>query len=256
MTCASRAALGAGLAIGLQRAIDTLRPGGDGVWTRLNHRGDPVSLASGPALAIAGAAALRLPLPAAMVAGLGAGLVGAYDDAADAAGGLHAKGLRGHLAALRSGRVTSGAVKVVGLAAVGGATARLLGRRTPVDLMLGTALIAGSANLLNLLDLRPGRALKVGVVAALAQGQPGLVAATGALLPDDLAERTMLGDTGANALGALLGAAALHRHSRRTAWWGLVGIVGLTGLSEVTSYTRIIEASPPLRWADQLGRLR
>ena len=253
MSSASRAALGAALAIAVQRTLDRQRPGGDEVWTRRNHRGETVSLASGPALALAGAVAMKLPVPAALVAGVGAGLIGAYDDAA---GGPHAKGLRGHLAALRTGQVTSGAVKVLGLTAVGGAATALLGRRSPTDLMLGAAVVAGSANLFNLLDLRPGRALKVGLAASLAQGQLGLTATTAALLPADLGERTMLGDAGANALGALLGVAALQRHSRRTAWWGFLGIVGLTGLSEVSSYTRIIEATPPLNWVDQLGRRR
>jgi len=252
---ATRAALGAGLAVALQQILDRRRPGGSAFWTRSNHRGSTVSLASGPALAVAGALSMRLPAPAAMVAGLGAGLIGGYDDAA---GGPHAKGLRGHLAALRGGEVTSGSVKVVGLTAVGCATTALLSpaRRTPLDLVLGTAVIAGSANLFNLLDLRPGRALKVGLVAALAQGQPGLAAVAGALLPDDLSEQTMLGDAGANALGALLGAAALHRRSRRTAWLGLAGIVGLTGLSEACSFSQLIERTPPLQWADQLGRHR
>ncbi len=194
---------------------------------------------------------MRLPAPAALVAGLGAGLIGGYDDAA---GGPHAKGLRGHLAALQAGKVTSGSVKVVGLSGVGCLATALLGRRTPTDLVLGTAVIAGSANLLNLLDLRPGRALKVGLLASVAQGQPGLAAVTVALLPDDLAERTMLGDAGANALGALLGAAALHRRTRGTALVGLAAIVGLTGLSEACSFSRIIELTPPLQWADQLGR--
>ncbi len=78
--------------------------------------------------------------------------------------------------------------------------------------MLTAGLVAGTANLLNLLDLRPGRAAKAGVLAAAATLRGpggGLVAgplgATLAVLPDDLGERVMLGDAGANALGALLG---------------------------------------------------
>ncbi|GGP99333.1 hypothetical protein GCM10010266_23140 [Streptomyces griseomycini] len=74
--------------------------------------------------------------------------------------------------------------------------------------------IAGAAHCVNLVDVRPGRA----AAAVLALGAPGLVrrdpgaagtAAAAAVLPDDLGERAMLGDTGAHALGAALGAAVV-----------------------------------------------
>src|SRR5207237_1377017 len=77
-------------------------------------------------------------------------------------------------------------------------------------------LIALAANLANQLDRRPGRVTKVGlvvfVVLALTVSQPDrlegvavVVGATAALLVDDLRERLMLGDVGANVLGACLG---------------------------------------------------
>ena len=80
-----------------------------------------------------------------------------------------AKGFRGHLAALRAGRVTSGPVKVLGhrrrrARRLRAAASGTRGRRR---LLVGGAVVAGAANLLNLLDLRPGRALKAGGAAAL-----------------------------------------------------------------------------------------
>jgi UDP-GlcNAc:undecaprenyl-phosphate GlcNAc-1-phosphate transferase len=245
--------LGAAAARVLQAALIARPPGGTARWTRSNHRGRPLTLLSGPALALAACASADLPRAAAAVAGVGAAAAGVYDDAAGSRH-PHAKGLRGHAAALRSGQLTGGAVKVATIGATGLLATRLLGPQRPLDLLLGGAVVAGSANLVNLLDLRPGRALKAGGVAALALRQPGPAAAAAALLPDDLRERTMLGDAGANALGAVLGLALLHRHPRRRGR-ALAVLVALTGTSEVVSYSRVIDAVPPLRWVDQAGRL-
>ena len=246
----SRLVRGAVLAVGVEHLLRGLPGLARSRWQRTNHRGAPVSLLSGPSLALALAATSgSAPLA---VAALGAAAVGAYDDAT----GSTDKGLRGHLGALRQGRVTSGAAKVAGLALVGAVSSLLRpGRRTGRDVLVDAGLVAGTANLLNLLDLRPGRALKAGLVAAAALGQPGAVGAAAGLLPADLGERSMLGDAGANALGALLGAALagrVERPSRRTAVLGV--LVALTAASEVVSYSAVIDATPPLRWVDRWGR--
>jgi hypothetical protein len=64
----------------------------------------------------------------------------------------------------------------------------------------------------------------------------------------------MLGDAGANALGALLGAAAARSLPRRARLALLAGIAALTVASEKVSFTKVIAASPPLNWLDMLGR--
>lgn len=252
MRAVAGAFAGAVVARGAQAALAARPPGGAERWTRSNHRGAPVSLLSGPALAVAVGAVADLPRTAALVAAVGAGAVGAYDDASGPKH-PHAKGFRGHAAALRQGRVTGGAVKVLGIGATGLLAGRLLGRASATDLLVRGAVVAGSANLVNLLDLRPGRALKAGAAAAVALGQPGPAAAAIALLPEDLGERTMLGDAGANALGAVLGLALLQRHPSH-ARVALAGLVGMTAASELVSYSRVIDAVPPLRWVDRLGR--
>ena len=126
-------------------------------------------------------------------------------------------------------------------------------------MVINAGLVAGGANLLNLFDLRPGRAIKVAVASAAligACGQDSVAAPAAAglaLLPEDLGERAMLGDAGANALGAMLGAAAagLSRTGRITL---LGAIVGITAASEKVSFTKVIERTPALRWLDMLGR--
>jgi UDP-N-acetylmuramyl pentapeptide phosphotransferase/UDP-N-acetylglucosamine-1-phosphate transferase len=243
---------GAAAAEGLARLLTARPPGGAARWERTNFRGRSVSLLSGPALGLSAGAASTAPGPA-LVAGVGAVVVGAYDDAIGRYDGV--KGVRGHLGALRSGRLTAGGVKLAGLPLVGLVAAAVAGPRRRRHVLLGGAVVAGAANAMNLLDLRPGRALKVGIVASWAVGEPGVAGACAALLPGDLRERTMLGDAGANALGAVLGVAAISRlRSSYSRGAVLLGLAWLTAASERVSFSEVIERTPALRRLDQLGR--
>jgi hypothetical protein len=190
-----------------------------------------------------------------VLGGAGAAAFGAYDDLA---GSGDRRGFRGHIGALRHGEVTTGAVKLGGIGATGLASAVLAGG-SPADVVINAGLVAGGANLLNLFDLRPGRAIKVAAASGAllgAVGQESVAAPLGAalaLLPEDLGERAMLGDAGANALGAMLGASAagLSRPARIAL---LAGIAGLTAASEKISFTKVIARTPALNWLDMLGR--
>jgi UDP-N-acetylmuramyl pentapeptide phosphotransferase/UDP-N-acetylglucosamine-1-phosphate transferase len=185
------------------------------------------------------------------------GAVGLYDDLE---GSSSDKGLRGHLSALSRGEVTSGSVKIGVIGATGLVGAALVSDNL-VDTLIGGAAIAGHANVMNLLDLRPGRAIKAGFLQApLALGGPaGPVAGAGlgaaaALLGDDLAERSMLGDAGANALGSVLGLAMVAREGRAARLVHLAAVTGLTLASEKVSFTKVIAKTPVLRELDELGR--
>ncbi|MGY1634335.1 hypothetical protein ACI784_21765 [Geodermatophilus sp. SYSU D01186] len=253
-------------------AAVTARPAG-APWRRTNYAGRPVTLLGGPALAVAATATAAAGAPAgtraaALLAGTASGLVGAYDDLAGARPEqARDKGLAGHLAALRAGRVSAGAVKVAGIGAAAAASALLTRRgRGPValaDAVLTTGLVAGTANLVNLLDLRPGRAAKAASLAAaagLGGRAGGLVAgplgAALAVLPADLGERVMLGDCGANSVGALLGLRLAAIPGRPARAGLLAAVVALTLASEKVSFTEVIEATPGLRELDRLGRRR
>lgn len=256
-------------------ALDWQPPGGPARWTRRNHAGEPVSLLEGPAVtagallgALTAATSVRDGVGAA-VAVLGAGGFGLVDDLREDRAD-QAKGLRGHLGALARGRVTTGGLKVLGIGASGLLASALLPRRGPragrtVDVLVDGALIAGTANLVNLLDLRPGRALKaVAAVggAVVLVGGPGSVPAAAVLgaavaaSEQDLAETDMLGDCGANALGAALGTAVARSAPRpvRVAWLLLVG--ALTVASERISFTAVIDRTPALAAVDGWGRRR
>jgi UDP-GlcNAc:undecaprenyl-phosphate GlcNAc-1-phosphate transferase len=257
------AAVGGFAAAGAARyAYSVLRrtpPGGEKLWARTNHRGEPVTLLEGPAVAAGAMVAALGAHPAIAVAGAGAAALGAYDDLA---GSGDRRGFRGHMGALMHGEVTTGAVKLGGIGATGLASACLVGG-SPVDVVVNAGLIAGGANLLNLFDLRPGRAIKVAVISggllavsspAAAESAAPAVGAALALLPEDLGERAMLGDSGANALGAMLGAAAAVSLPRPARLVVLAGIAGLTAASEKVSFTKVIARTPALNWLDMLGR--
>lgn len=177
------------------------------------------------------------------------------------------RGFRGHLKALASGRLTTGAMKLFGGAIVAVVLVATPGEVSGRRLLADAALVALAANLGNLLDRAPGRTIKVALLAYLplavvAGGSatgvtmaPVLGAAAG-LLPADLGERLMLGDTGANLLGAVLGLAVVLETSRPTRTVVLVVLVLLNLASERVSFSKVIDATPGLRHLDRLGRAK
>ena len=290
-------------------------------WERTNFHGVTVSLRGG--VAMAGASVASAAVASALsdqpraalggvVASLGGGLAGYIDDVDQGAhdGGKVAKGLKGHLGALAHGQVTTGVIKIAGIGASALAASALVGSKATsvggkvADLALNTVLIAGAANLANLLDLRPGRALKATVLvaaplsyfscaaaktpasgasvtsatASVASGASGAASATPAApasvsavsaqrllasglnaaaitaLVEDLQETTMLGDTGANAAGALLGTSLAANDSWKLRLGTTLGVVGLILASEKVSFSKVIAANPALNWLDQLWR--
>lgn len=262
-------------------------------WERTNFHGATVSLRGGVAMAGASVASAavasvlsdqpRAALGGA-VAALGGAVAGYIDDVDQGAhdGGKVAKGLKGHLGALAHGQVTTGVIKIAGIGASALAASALVGSKATsmggkvADLALNTVLIAGAANLANLLDLRPGRALKATVLVAAplsyfscAAAKPeasasaasaqrllasGLNAAAITALVEDLQETTMLGDTGANAAGALLGTSLAANDSWKLRLGTALGVVGLILASEKVSFSKVIAANPALNWLDQLWR--
>ena len=153
---------------------------------------------------------------------------------------------RGFQAHLRRGAST-GVLKLVGIPAYA-----LLRTRS----VAGALLVGLAANGLNQLDTRPGRALKAFAfgVLLLRGAPPRAVGAAVLLAPYDLREMAMLGDSGSNALGAVLGFRSVERLSRRQRWSAVAALAGLTLLGERRSLGALIERTPLLRKLDRLGR--
>jgi UDP-GlcNAc:undecaprenyl-phosphate GlcNAc-1-phosphate transferase len=237
-----------------------------------NHRGVPVPAVLGLAAFVGGGAAFAggalwatedgggMPTVWAVMGGLGLVLgAGLVDDLRGAGG---PRGLRGHALAVGAGRPSTGLLKAVAAVAAGALIVLVHDRGLATDL-LGVVCIAGCANLWNALDVRPGRSLKAFLVAAtvllgfdvdvLALAFGG--AAVAALWPD-LRERAMLGDAGAFVLGL---AAGSDLYIRLPGWGVAVAAVlaiALNLLAETVTLSRIIRGVAPLRWFDDLGRIR
>lgn len=182
----------------------------------------------------------------------------------DRRGDEHERGFTGHLRAAARGRLTGGMVKVAGVGLAGVAAGALL--QVGWFTIECAALVALAANLVNLMDRAPGRAGKVALLGALplvlfgpaawTTAAAGLLGALVVCLVADLAEKGMLGDAGANPLGAVLGlgiAVSLDRPGRLVAL-GL--LLALNLASELWSFSRGIERVGWLRALDRLGRVR
>ena len=269
-------------------AVLGLAGGGAGWWllrdtfakplfSRTNVRGASVPVAVGvllPIVLVAAASLLvlgdsaawfevpRAPLLTTVLAATGFGLLGLLDDLAGDGG---SRGFGGHLRALADRHLTTGAVKLFGGGAVAVLVASTVSDERPARLLADAALIALSANLANLLDRAPGRvgkaglvaAVPIGLVAGLDERLVGPVVVLGAmvaLLGPDLREQLMLGDTGANVVGATLGLAVVMTAAASTRSIVLAVVLALNLLSERVSFSRVIDRTPPLRALDRLGR--
>ena len=247
---------------------------------RQNYRGAQVPFPAGLAIVVAALLAL-VPLALADEIGgldifrpgtdravtyvLGVALLGLLDDMMGSRGGPSApRGWRGHGRALLHGRLSTGAVKAGG--SLGLALWTLHGAGYPTgEYLLAVALLVLATNLFNLLDLGPGRSLKALVLlgAGLTLGSfdldplwtlglfagPMLV-----LLPLDLRERGMLGDTGSNAVGAVAGLWLILTLSTEGQAIALAAVLAATIYGEFRSISAFVERTPGLRSLDSFGR--
>ncbi|MFD0373153.1 hypothetical protein [Streptomyces sp. NPDC059071] len=225
-------------------------PGNPASWQRTNHAGRTVHTQAGAAVAF-GTALAALPAAPAVLATAAGAVCGRHDDLR----GDERRGFRAHLTALRDGEVTSGAVKLLGIGAAGLAAGALL-RERPLDKVLAGVVVAGTAHLVNLVDVRPGRAglLVLGLGAPwLLRGSLAAVpmGAAAAVLADDLAERTMLGDMGAHALGAALGTAVAAAGGRFALAVHAAGLVAAAAYGERVS--ELARASLPAHALTRVG---
>ena len=255
------------------------------VFTRRNFRGRELPTAAGvvlPIVVLAATAVVEFSIAAGaepdeglvagmrltLVGALGFGLLGLLDDLAV---GEESGGFMAHLRRLVQGRLTTGTVKLFGGTAVAVVVVALAYATSASPpgwgrLLADGALVALAANLGNLFDRRPGRAIKVALVAfgalvvtvgadAELAGVALVAGAAAGLFVPDLRERLMLGDTGSNVLGAALGLGVVITSSTAVRTGVLIALAVLNLASERVSFSRVIDRVPPLRAFDRFGRL-
>jgi UDP-GlcNAc:undecaprenyl-phosphate GlcNAc-1-phosphate transferase len=255
-------------------------------FVRSNYAGREVPVPSGLLLPLAAFLALGVAAPldrlvdedilgglglaGAMIYVIGVCLLGVIDDLLGTPaiegdlGRKDPRGLRGHAKATLSGGFSTGAVKAIGSL---GLAAFAVGLIIPGDweYLLAIALVVLTTNLFNLLDLRPGRALKVFTVLVIGLSIGGMtldplwtmgvfVGSLPVLAYYDLSEQGMLGDTGSNAIGAIAGIWMVLVLDTTGQLIALAIVFLITLYGEFRSISELIDRTPVLRFIDQLGR--
>jgi UDP-GlcNAc:undecaprenyl-phosphate GlcNAc-1-phosphate transferase len=261
--------------------------------TQKNYRGTPVAFPAGIAIVVAAMLALaplsllqelagwdvfRPGVETAVMYVVGVALLGLLDDLIGS-GVLVPRlrdadvppppplprGWRGHAKAIAGGRLSTGALKAAGSLGLALFVLRDSGRTKP-EYLLAVALVVLTTNLFNLLDLRPGRSAKalllLGGALTIASTDVNPLWALGlfvgpivALVPLDLRERAMLGDTGSNAIGAVAGLWLVLTLSTTAQAIALAVVLLVTVYGEFRSISALIERTPGLRHLDSLGRI-
>jgi UDP-GlcNAc:undecaprenyl-phosphate GlcNAc-1-phosphate transferase len=176
------------------------------------------------------------------------------------------RGWRGHAREILGGGFSTGAAKAAG--SLGLALFALSGQhRGTGEYLLGVGVLVLATNVFNLLDLRPGRSAKALILLGAALSL-GAWDATGlwtvglflgpilVLLPFDLRERGMLGDTGSNAIGAVAGLWLVATLSTTGQAIALAVMLLVNVYGEFRSISALIERTPGLRQLDSLGRIQ
>lgn len=210
----------------------------------------------------------------------------------DAFGTSADRGFRGHLSALFRGRLTTGGLKLLSISFASFIAGLIIAQisfgsgSSGLALLLAVpsgAAIALTSNLVNLTDLRPGRALKtyslLGILGVLSTAFllgdvvfEGGASSSGRAVLDavsllmfvygpvlavwryDLTGQGMLGDAGANAMGAVAGLLIVVG----LPFWAMIAylvlVLVLNLASEKISFSRLIEGNRILRRFDAVGR--
>lgn len=188
------------------------------------------------------------------------GLIGLLDDLI---GDKTIKGLKGHIKSLFQGRLTTGGIK----AFLGLFIALIVSSYISyglVDFLVNGLIIGLFTNLINLFDLRPGRAVKTFIFISIillilkfANNNYIILSIYGILIPYvslELKSKVMMGDTGANVLGYALGVYYTSNFELLSRIIILIILILLHLFAERLSFSKIIDNNKILKYIDNIGR--
>lgn len=181
----------------------------------------------------------------------------------DIIGNRDVSGLKGHFKSLLNGKLTTGGFKALFGGFIGLVISIAISKNI-YDIVINTLIIALSTNLINLLDLRPGRAIKgyllISIVLLFTLGEytrnllllifPNVIA----YFNQDLKAKAMMGDTGSNVLGISIGILFVMGYPLKVRLIWLAFLIFIHILTEKYSLTKIIENNKFLNFIDKLGR--
>ena len=181
----------------------------------------------------------------------------------DIIGNRDVSGLKGHFKSLLNGKLTTGGFKALFGGFIGLVISIAISKNI-YDIVINTLIIALSTNLMNLLDLRPGRAIKgylvISIVLLFTLGEytrnllllifPNVIA----YFNQDLKAKAMMGVTGSNVLGISIGILFVMGYPLKVRLIWLAFLIFIHILTEKYSLTKIIENNKFLNFIDKLGR--
>lgn len=187
-------------------------------------------------------------------------LVGFFDDTL---GDKDSQGFKGHIKELFKANITTGVIKLIGIPLIIACGLAVTSQENGiVHFLLDVVTVALFVNTFNLFDLSPGRTSKIALVVMLtivmigtfANGYYALFGMILACCIFDTKEKFMLGDTGSNVIGLIVGLGVVSISNLLSTVIICLGLFGLNILSEFVSFSKIINETMPLRVLDEIGQ--
>ncbi|HBT20463.1 MAG TPA: hypothetical protein DEA47_03740 [Peptococcaceae bacterium] len=243
---------------------------------RKNYLGLQIPTAAGIAVVVSSAVSLilfaafydylKVQVLLVLTALLGICLLGLLDDLV---GTRDVTGLKGHLRLLLKGKLSTGGLKALGGVFIALAFSLFISDNILQDIVINTLVIALFTNAVNLMDLRPGRAGKFfllistlllvysytrEIISLYSWIMLPFISSVLAFISYDLSGKVMLGDTGSNSLGAVLGIMSVLLLPFAMRFFALLLLILLHIYTEKYSLTETIEKVKLLRYIDEWGR--
>lgn len=189
------------------------------------------------------------------------GLIGLLDDLI---GDKEVKGLKGHIKSFFKGTLTTGGIKAFLGLFISLVVSSYISFNI-IEFIINGLIIGLFTNLINLFDLRPGRASKIFIIISILllvfninkDNNYIILSIYGILIPYislDFKAKVMMGDVGSNVLGYTLGIYCVVNCEMFSKIIILILLILVHLLAEKISFSKVIENNKFLKFVDDIGR--